>query len=129
MYRTTLALTAVSASVRAPEFADEADGYSYTLAGDLFGPNPESDLDADDDRSTFAASAVDPSAIEAMVDRAVAETSVRGGWASNALLLAAPNGRFEVRVSTTNERSDETFVLTDDGTLVGVSRVDGGATW
>ena len=70
--------------------ATHRHGYSYTLAGDLFGPNPESDLDADDDRSTFAASAVDPSAIEAMVDRAVAETSARGGWASNALLLAAP---------------------------------------
>lgn len=121
VYRTTLTLTTVSASVRAPEFADEVDGYSYTLGGDLLGPNPESDLDADDDRSTFAASDVDPALLEGLIDLAVAETTVRGGWASNAVLIAGPDSRFQVRISITNDRAQQTFVFADDGTLVGVS--------
>jgi hypothetical protein len=118
--RITLTTTTVSYSVRSADFDDEVDGWTYLLNGDLLGPDPEPNLDDEEQTSVFAAASVDPDLIEEAIDRAIEETSVRRGWAQSASLFAEPSG-FRLQVSITNERADETFVFAPDGTLVGVS--------
>ena len=56
---------------------------------------------------------------EASIDQAVAQTSVRGGWAESAFVRGTGGGAFEVQVSITNERAHETWLFDGEGNLKG----------
>lgn len=116
----TLSASAVTVSVRSPSFPDEVDGWTFSRGHDLNGPSPEPDLDPATPAPTFSDADVDADRIEAIIDQAVEQTQVRNGWADNAFLRGTGGGGFEVYVSITNDRTDETWVFDQTGTLKGV---------
>jgi hypothetical protein len=107
----------VAASVRSASFPDEVDGWTFTLGQDLNGPSPQPDIDPGAAVATFSDADVDVDTIEAAIDQAVAQTQVRGAWAESAFLRGTGGGSFELQVSITNDRSDETWVFDGDGNL------------
>lgn len=115
----SLSATSVTVSVRSPAFPDEVDGWTFTLGHHLNGPSPQPDLTDGQAVATFEASAVDAATIEASIDQAVVQTAVRGGWAESAFVRGTGGGAFEVQVSITNERADETWLFDGEGNLKG----------
>jgi hypothetical protein len=116
----TLGVAAASVSVRPPDFPTESDTWTLPLDRDLVGPNPNSDDDPEEAFS-FPGSLVDAELIEGVVDDAVERSTIRSAWASGVILSADAPDTMIIRVSITNDRSDETFVYDAAGNLVGQS--------
>lgn len=120
----------VSLEARVPGSPEDLDAYSFGTSGQLGGdgldgPEPvaRSSTETPLESTLFTAQAAGVRRFDEMVDAALAEADLPGGYASGAT-IARPGGGADPQtaVTVTNVRRTVTVTLSPDATVLGVQR-------
>jgi hypothetical protein len=119
----------VSLEVQVPGSVEDLDSYSYGSSGlygggGLDGPDPvaRSGSEAPLEAQVFTLDEAGIDRFDAMVDQAIAEADLPGGWASSASVTRGEQAAPVISVTVTNVRRTVSVIFAPDGTVQAVNR-------
>ncbi len=113
----SLSLNSVTLQVLVPGTDDQTDTYTYSSGGSLRGPEPVTGVpEADQLRREL----IDPDRIvlddlDDLVDEAIAEAGVDGGWAESVYVSRTSPDLVTISVTVMNERESATVTFRGNG--------------